>query len=854
MPGVKGRRIPGRPGRFDPTIPLHMTTRRKAAKSTPDTEMYPDDEYDHDESRRTSYDDISVATPNSRFDSEPPAKRQRTVDPSPQRSTISLVDQEELSMRAGKASSRLFDVGPDVANGSQTSSGGAFATQTDVDVSQDSIDPHPDNEEKMGEKHATSPDAPATEGGSERDETSIRPDKDQANGMRQEDEVVNGAVVEDEKTGGYAQFGSVETNRQENEAYQSVDESDWTGVVNPLPTARDFESRDASVESSTSDVQAVRDLPIPEMSTDATPMVTRQVSPATTASPAVGDLTPARTMPSTTTGLTNSEDDEDGEVDDVEPATEFQDSMMENMEDDADVTRYAEEYEEDDAPVQKTTKRRFAGGRRRAAHSNANVEAALRRQLEIKQFYRQVTRSMKACLGELAQITLDELEAEQQHHAQVTEYESVIAELDEQLARRKQQVLSAQRLNHEQLSQRYEAERDSRQNRCRNFLVDIKEQQLVNLEYNMLQVNRAKLRDEAKAGHETDDEDGVIPRPKRTAYRFKRSTALDLRYDSRSRFTMETERRVDDLQRRNDMWEALQAYAPEAITTFTVMDSAAREAAEEKRRNIQITSALADVAAEYDRMYNMSRPSKPLPQPTAAELAPLNALAELAGKPAMRSQRPQGMPVSSPSVPGFLTQSPRQGRMPLPSQSMLERSAGAPPNHNQSPFRRLAIEQNRGPAHGFGQFPISSLLSPSVRPSEEAPALPTAGLPRGVESKPTLAAKPVEQTDNERTEHAPARPTPQTLAPLLRDILESGAKLNPDRACQIVDEVARRGGGHGLSDEEKQSLRTQVIEQTAQHMGAAKNNDNGDQARRDAVSFPNANQRHIRFTDLLAPR
>jgi hypothetical protein len=754
---------------------------------------------------------------------------------------MSLLDQEELSMRAGKASSRLFDVGPDVANGSQTSSGGAFATQTDVDVSQDSIDPHVDYEEKHDEKHAPSPDVPATEGGSGRDETSIQPDKDQDNETRRENEVANGADVEDEGAGaatdGYAQFGSVETNRQENEAYQSVDESDWTGVVNPLPTARDFESRDASIESSTSDVQAVRDLPLPEMSTDATPMATRQVSPATTASPAVGDLTPARTKPSNTMGLTNSEDDEDGEADDVEPATEFQDSMMENIDDDADVTRYAE-YEEDDAPVQKTTKRRFAGGRRRAAHSNANVEAALRRQLEIKQFYRQVTRSMKACLGELAQITLDELEAEQQHHAQVTEYESVIAELDEQLARRKQQVLSAQRLNHEQLSQRYEAERDSRQNRCRNFLVDIKEQQLVNLEYNMLQVNRAKLRDEAKAGHETDDEDGVIPRPKRTAYRFKRSNALDLRYDSRSRFTMETERRVDDLQRRNDMWEALQAYAPEAITTFTVMDSAAREAAEEHRRNVQITSALADVAAEYDRMYNMPRPPMPPPQPTAADLAPLNALAELAIKPAMRSQRSQGMPVSSPSMPGFPTQSPRQGRIPLPSQSILERSAATQPNHNQSPFRRLAIEQNRGPAQGFGQFPISSLLSPSVRQPEDAPALPTAGLPRVVESKPTLAAKPVEQKDNERIKNAPSRLPPQPLEPILivREILDSGAKLNPDRACQIVDEVARRDGGPGLSDLDKQKLRTQVVEQIAQHASAVQNKDNGDQARRDAVS------------------
>ena len=852
MPGVKGRRIPCRPGRFDPTIPLHMTTRRKAAKSGPEMDMYAEDEYDDAGSRRTSFDDISVTTPNSRFDSEPPAKRQRTVDPSPQRSTVSLLDQQELSMRAGKSVSRLFDVAPDAAPESQTSSG-AFATQTDIDVSQDSIGSRPNNDDETGENRAVSPDVPATEGGSGRDEASMRPDKGQSTEMQQEYEAANGADVEDEGAVGLSQSGSVETHRKENEVYQTIDESEWTGVINPLPTARDFESRDASVESSTSDVQAVRDLPLPEVSTDATPMATRQVSPVTTASPAVGDLTPARTKPSTNLGLTNSEDDEDGEADDGEPATEFQDSMMENMEDDVDVTRYAEEYEEDDAPVQKTTKRRFAGGRRRAAHSNANVEAALRRQLEIKQFYRQVTRSMKACLGELAQITLDELETEQQHHTQVTEYDSVIAELDEQLARRKQQVLSAQRFNQEQLQQRYEAERDSRTNRCRNFLEDIKEQQLVNLEYNMLQVNRAKLRDEAKAGHETEDEDGVIPRPKRTAYRFKRSNALDLRYDSRSRFTMETERRVDDLQRRTNMWEALQAYAPEAVTTFTVMDSGAREAAEENRRNIQITSALADVAAEYDRMTNMPRPPKLPPQPTAAELAPLNALAELAVKPAMHSQRPQALPVSSSSMPGFPTQSPRQGRIPLPSQSILERSASTLPNHNQSnhnqnPFRRLAIEQNRGPpAQGFGQFPISSLLSPSVRQSEDAPALPAAGLPRSIESKPVLAAKPAEQVDIERSRYAPSHPPPQPLDHVIReirDLMATGVKLDPDRACQIADEVARKVSGQELSDESKQKLRAQVIEQAAQQTGASQNNKD-DQARRDAVSVTHARRRHF---------
>jgi hypothetical protein len=110
MPGVKGKRVAGRPGRFDPTIPLHMTTRRKAAKTAPDMDMYGDDEYDEADSRRTSLDEISVTTPYSEFDSEPPAKRQRTADPSPQQSIASPLDPQELSMGIEKASSALFDV------------------------------------------------------------------------------------------------------------------------------------------------------------------------------------------------------------------------------------------------------------------------------------------------------------------------------------------------------------------------------------------------------------------------------------------------------------------------------------------------------------------------------------------------------------------------------------------------------------------------------------------------------------------------------------------------------------------------------------------------------------------------
>ena len=62
MPGIKGKRLPGRPGRFDPSEPLHMTTRR-AAKTGPvnGSPSYNDSTGD-DESRRGSLDNLRPVT------------------------------------------------------------------------------------------------------------------------------------------------------------------------------------------------------------------------------------------------------------------------------------------------------------------------------------------------------------------------------------------------------------------------------------------------------------------------------------------------------------------------------------------------------------------------------------------------------------------------------------------------------------------------------------------------------------------------------------------------------------------------------------------------------------------------
>lgn len=797
-----------------------MTTRRKAAKPNPEMGIYPDDDYDEADSRRTSLDEISVTTPISGYGSEPPTKRQRTADPSPQQSAVSFYDQEDHSMNGEKASSGLFDERHQVhqvASGSQSSSGGALAPAVDFDASQPSVERHLTNNKGVAQDQVATADDSMGEDGSEHDHSGYEADETQLSQTQQDYDETNGTLVEDEGTGHYTHYEPLKSHRQMDEVYQSGEEGDWVEAVNPLPSTRDLESREVSVESSRSDVPAMRELPLPEVSTDATPMATRQGSPATTASAAAEELTPARSKPAVDVELTGYDDeDDDEEVDDVEPATEIQDTM-ENMEEEVEVTRYAEDYEEDDAPVRKTTKRRFAGGRRRAAHSNAYVEAALRRQLELKQFYRQVTRSMKACLGELAQITLDELETDQQHHAQVTEYESVIAELDEQLARRKQQLLSAQKFNHEQLLQRYDAESDSRRNRCRNYLEDIKEQQLINLEYNMLQVNRAKLREEPKPGHETEDEDGVIPRPKRMGYRFKRSNPIDQRYDSRSRFTLETERSIDDLQRRTNMWEALRAYAPDAVEAFTVMDSAARDAADERKRNVGITSNLANAATEFERMYNAPNPPQAPPLLTAEELAPLNALAELAVKPALRSQRQNGRTIQP---------SPRQARSPLPSQSFFERSTGAAPPH-QSSFLRLAMEQPRNPPHHtLGHSPMSAMLS-GLRKSEDASSASSTAAARSSDGRQPIAAKPASHSQESNGRPQPGhshshQPTEQQI----HEIMSGMPTIHPDRGRLMALELASK-------------LNAQPANQPASHPFAGQQNSStNSDSQSEAVNIP----------------
>ncbi|KAI7566443.1 hypothetical protein KC346_g21002, partial [Hortaea werneckii] len=55
--GVKGKRVTGKPGRFDPSVPLHMTTRKRARKPSNDLSPSLNGSVWEDESTRSSLDD-----------------------------------------------------------------------------------------------------------------------------------------------------------------------------------------------------------------------------------------------------------------------------------------------------------------------------------------------------------------------------------------------------------------------------------------------------------------------------------------------------------------------------------------------------------------------------------------------------------------------------------------------------------------------------------------------------------------------------------------------------------------------------------------------------------------------------
>lgn len=97
-------------------------------------------------------------------------------------------------------------------------------------------------------------------------------------------------------------------------------------------------------------------------------------------------------------------------------------------------------------------------GRRRAPHSDPDVEANLRRQLELKVVYRAVAKALKPVLAELAQRTEHELEWDEKAHKCYEGYKEITGELDDRLRERLQVLESELQLEEERLARMHEAD------------------------------------------------------------------------------------------------------------------------------------------------------------------------------------------------------------------------------------------------------------------------------------------------------------------------------------------------------------------------------------------------------------
>ncbi|KAF2722035.1 hypothetical protein K431DRAFT_58924 [Polychaeton citri CBS 116435] len=249
-------------------------------------------------------------------------------------------------------------------------------------------------------------------------------------------------------------------------------------------------------------------------------------------------------------------------------------------------------------------RRRFPG-KRRANHPNPAIEAALRRQLELKTGFRAISRCLKPVLSQIAKRTLRDLHQNEKAHEAANEHSQVQEHLRSRLEDRQAYLHRQREMNAAQLSQRLEAEVSARKDMCRLELENIRDETLGSLELDLLRIARDMGMSDVEAPHDTEDEGEIVPRLHGQDYKFRRKGYLDPVYESRSRVAVEALQAFDDLERRLRMRQMLRdrsAQPGEGETGgFTVMDTAHRNLAVAKRASRSNAMLLAEAAVEYER-------------------------------------------------------------------------------------------------------------------------------------------------------------------------------------------------------------------------------------------------------------
>jgi hypothetical protein len=658
-PGIKGRRIPGRPGRFDPSMPLHMTTRRAAKTTT--TEGTPSlngsiEDDDYDGSRRDSTDGTRPSTSYSQPSQASPE-------------TAQLAGAADIAYTPDDRDSPQ-EKSTSIAGG-QNGIGATNALRQSLTVPQ-----------KRKRDSGSLPQSPS--------EASVEPSTPLPTAP------------------------SHVTAPSDDNVFGEVDDDD------PLPEEHALDD-----ESGSDDAQD-EEIAVANVSIDATPIGSAAESPASSVTDLADEL---------------HEKALDDTVDIV-----MQDAGADGPAETADLEDDEEGFDQLRSGDETRPLKRFGGKRRRAAHPLPKVEHALRRQLDTRKAFRSIAREVKAALAEIAQRTLDDIISNPNSYEEAKEYGHVVAGLGDALQERKATIEAQHKLDLELLKQRLHSEEQIRR-AAFSLTVQIQQDDALNeLQHDMLVAARKAHLEEHETAQETDDEDDVVPRPKKAAYRFKRGAAIDPAHESRSRQAMETEEAVDELRRRMMMGWMLSRLAeedrPHDEPNFAVINSTTRDAAIAGKAEKKDMRFLAEAAAEAERRDK-------IPTLRNEDAYGLQLLGDLCGRPSITAptRPPQTPTVHESHVMSSLPR-PRSSPPPHPPIS-VEMSPRA------KQIFRERYEGSMGPppltprqADATFGSPFAGLRNERPRASPTVQAERTNGLPM-------IAARPSDATHFDGIVRAP---------------------------------------------------------------------------------------------------
>jgi hypothetical protein len=250
-------------------------------------------------------------------------------------------------------------------------------------------------------------------------------------------------------------------------------------------------------------------------------------------------------------------------------------------------------------------------GRRRLPHPDAAVEMELVRQGDLKRAYRQISKSLKPVLAELAERSLNRLRKDKDFHKTCPEYAGIMAELNRVLERKKSYHETVLRIGLEGENLRYLEDKKAIWASYQDKVESLQDDYTTHCLHDMLQIVRNEEKADDGEATEDEDEDG-------TDDKFGKAVAAKKKQViSRSVFYVDTELAADLHAARRKMDSALRNSAPDFLELQREDEANLHDLEQE---NVRILAAAADLSITQYTTSNLAALAEvALPEPIKVE-------------------------------------------------------------------------------------------------------------------------------------------------------------------------------------------------------------------------------------------